>query len=278
MAVQRAAQPAIDRIDKIFAWSELRSAGFVMRAPHCHDYFELFYVETGACSFFTGNNMYDVHAGDYLLIPPQVFHYTRYSFGACKRWNVFFHGGDIDGGVAELMPHGNRFFDEVRIFRVPEAYRTQTEQILAQMMREARISDDRSPLIQHTLLNQLLLLCGRVCDFLEELPENIHTTDRQIVVAAQYISEHYMDDISAADIARAAGYSPNYLSKKFREAAGLGVHEYLTFIRLQHAALELVSTGDSVTEIAMRCGFSNGNYFKDAFKKKYGVTPREYRK
>ena len=84
--------------------------------------------------------------------------------------------------------------------------------------------------------------------------------------------------ISAADIAKAAGYSPNYLSRRFREAAGIGVHEYLMFIRLQRAALELVSTDDSVTEIALRCGFSDGNYFKDAFKKKYGVTPSKYRK
>ena len=112
----------------------------------------------------------------------------------------------------------------------------------------------------------------------QELPADIHTTDRQIVKAAQFIGRNYMDDISAADIAAAAGYSPNYLSRKFREAAGIGVHEYLMFIRLQRAALELVSTDDSVTEIALRCGFSDGNYFKDAFKKKYGGTPSKYRK
>ena len=67
-------------------------------------------------------------------------------------------------------------------------------------------------------------------------------------------------------------------SQKFREAAGVSVHEYLVFIRLQRAALELMTTDDSVTDIALRCGFSGGNYFKDAFKKKYGVTPSEYRK
>jgi len=74
------------------------------------------------------------------------------------------------------------------------------------------------------------------------------------------------------------GFNPNYLSRKFKETAGIGVHEYLVFTRLQHAALELVTTEDSVTEIAFRCGFSDSNYFKDAFKKKYGLTPRAYRK
>ena len=74
------------------------------------------------------------------------------------------------------------------------------------------------------------------------------------------------------------GYSPNYLSRKFKEAVGVGVHEYIVFIRLQNAANELLSTKDTITEIALRCGFSDGNYFKDAFKKKYGLTPRDYRK
>ena len=87
-----------------------------------------------------------------------------------------------------------------------------------------------------------------------------------------------MHPITSADIAAAAGFSPNHLSKKFREAAGIGVHEYLIFTRLQHAALELVTTSDTITQIALRCGFSDSNYFKDSFKKKYGITPRAYRK
>jgi len=37
-------------------------------------------------------------------------------------------------------------------------------------------------------------------------------------------------------------------------------------------------SSDSITTIALRCGFSDSNYFKDSFKKKYGVTPRTYRK
>ena len=113
---------------------------------------------------------------------------------------------------------------------------------------------------------------------MQEIPEHIHTTDSQIVQAARFISSHYTEHISAEDIAAAAGYSPNYLSVKFRKAVGIGIHEYLMFIRLQAAALELVTTDDSITEIAFRCGFSDSNYFKDAFKKKYGVSPREYRK
>lgn len=271
-------QSIVDRtIDRIHADNQLKEAGFVMSSPHCHPHYEIFYIESGHSSYFVGSGVYELHAGDLLIMPPDVFHFTRYP-ATCRRSNVFFREGDLTDEIRALMPGGRRFFDEPRILQVPEGYREQIAGLFSGMAREEKISDERTPLLLRAMLHELLLLCGRECAYLDGMPEDIHTTDMPIVKAARFMSSHYMDDISTADIAAEAGYSPNYLTRKFREAAGIGVHEYLTFIRLQRAALELVSTDHTVTEIAFRCGFSDGNYFKDAFKKKYGVTPREYRK
>ena len=57
----------------------------------------------------------------------------------------------------------------------------------------------------------------------------------------------------------------------------MGMKEYLSYVRLEHASQELRSTDHSVTEVAINCGFSDSNYFKDAFKKMYGISPRAYR-
>ena len=146
------------------------------------------------------------------------------------------------------------------------------------MVQENGRADRYTAPMLGAMLQELLLACCRVCTVLQDVPDQIHTTDREIVRAARFITEHYAEPITAADIAAAAGFSPNYLSRKFREAAGFGVHEYLTFIRLRNAAHELTATGDSITDIALRSGFSNSNYFKDAFKKQYGCTPRDYRR
>lgn len=264
--------------DKISVGSEVREAGYIMPEPHCHADFELFYVESGACRFFIENNIYDIHAGDFMLIPPSVFHYTRYLFGPCKRNVVHFCREDIGEHVLRLLPQGEEFLSAMRIIQTPETYREQINAHLFRMLHEKKIADERSQPMLQVLLQELFLICSRECRFLFNIPVNIHTTDRQIVLAAQFISNHYMEHIDAADIAAAAGYSPNYLSQKFRKSVGVGIHEYLVFIRLQYAALELITTNDSITEIAFRCGFSDSNYFKDAFKKKYGVTPRAYRK
>lgn len=278
MTNNRSVRQTEKRIDRIYAEGEIKKAGYVMPSHHCHPYFELFYIESGACRFFIENNIYDMHSGDFMLIPPQVLHYTRYSFGDCKRNIVFFREDDVWESVKQLLPQQTDFFSEMRIFQVPEAHREQIAALLLRMVKEEKIGDKRSSLMLQTLLQELFLLCSRECRFPQDMPVHIHTTDQQIVQAAQFISSHYPESITMVDIAQAAGYSPNYLSRKFREAAGIGVHEYLVFIRLQHAALELITTDDSITEIALRCGFSDSNYFKDAFKKRYGVTPRAYRK
>ena len=265
-------------ITRVHVDRKTREAGCVMQGHHCHPYYELAYIEHGSCRFFIEDTMFDLHDGDFLLIPPHVFHFTRYLFGSCLRCGIYFRAGDLESELISHFPDGADFLSQVRIFQVPTDARREIGRIIMRMAAEDRGFDERSPLMLRLQLQELLLLCSRVCLLLTETPASIHTTDRQVLLAARYINEHFRQQISAADIAAAAGFSPNYLSRKFREAAGIGVHDYLVFIRLRSAAFELISTNDSVTDIALRNGFSDSNYFKDAFKKKYGITPREYRK
>ena len=265
-------------ITRVHVDRKTREAGCVMQGHHCHPYYELAYIEHGSCRFFIEDTMFDLHDGDFLLIPPHVFHFTRYLFGSCLRCGIYFRAGDLESELISHFPDGADFLSQVRIFQVPTDARREIGRIIMRMAAEDRGFDERSPLMLRLQLQELLLLCSRVCLLLTETPASIHTTDRQVLLAARYINEHFRQQISAADIAAAAGFSPNYLSRKFREAAGIGVHDYLVFIRLRSAAFELISTSDSVTDIALRNGFSDSNYFKDVFKKNYGMTPREYRK
>ena len=265
-------------ITRIHVDRRTRDAGYLMGSHHCHPYYELSYIEHGSCRFFIEDAMYDLHDGDFLLIPPHMFHYTRYLFGSCLRCGIYFRYEDLGRELPQFMPDGKNFFSQLRVFQAPSGCRRELTALIGRMAAEEQAYDERSPLLLKSQLRALLLLCSRVCIYLADSPASIHTTDRQVLQAARFINEHFRQQISATDIAAAAGFSPNYLSRKFREAAGIGVHDYLVFIRLRNAAFELLSTEDSVTDIALRNGFSDSNYFKDVFKKKYGMTPREYRK
>ncbi len=269
---------ALSAGSEIHAETKLRDPQFIMTGHHCHGCIELFYVESGACRFLIDDCIQDLHAGDFILVPPMALHYTRYVFGPCRRTVVLFSLPDVPEDVRRTMPRSGRFFAETAVFHVPEAYRDPVRRCLQQMAAEDKSRDGRSSLLLRAYLQELLLLCGRLCLFPSEQVGDIHTSDQQIIQAASYISANYMNPLTTAEVARAVGFSPNYLSRRFRSAAGIGLHEYIVFVRLHHAAQELLSTADSITDIALRCGFSDSNYFKDSFKKKYGVTPRNYRK
>ena len=265
------------QIDGIFAEVLMRDKSYKMPKNHYHPYFELYYLESGRCRFFIGNRMLDVQAGDLLMIPPQTFHYTRYLYGSCKRCNLFFRREDIDQAVIDTFPGGRKFLRQWHVLQIPEFYRDALSQFFVRLLSEMQIDDSRTPMLLRYRLQEMLLVAGRVGHLADSMPEDIHTTDQAIVRAAEFMRANLSEELDAEKIAGAAGFSPNYLSRKFRQATGMGVHEYLTFLRLQQAAVALAETKDSVTDIALSCGFSDSNYFKDCFKRRYGVSPRAYR-
>ena len=264
--------------DGVHAETHMRDPSFVMTGHHCHSCYELYYVHSGECRVLIDERFSDLHAGDFILIPPMVLHYTRYLHGSCLRSVILFRREDVSEDVLSCMPGREQFFAEAGIFRVPEPAKPDMEQIIAHLTAEDAGPDSLSPFFRRSLLHILLLNCARECAFLPGAATDIRTNDRQVLEAARYIGENYMHPITTEDVASAVGFSPNYLTRRFRLSAGIGLHEYIVFIRLHHAAQELVTTTDSITDIALRCGFSDSNYFKDSFKKKYGITPRTYRK
>ena len=73
-------------------------------------------------------------------------------------------------------------------------------------------------------------------------------------------------------------YSPIYLSRLFKEKAGINFINYIIQERMQCAAELLRKQNYSISQISEAVGYSNEKNFSRAFKKYYGVSPAEYRK
>ena len=92
-----------------------------------------------------------------------------------------------------------------------------------------------------------------------------------------YLEKNYPAGIRSADLAALFGYSTGHFERLFKERFGCSFKRYLNTYRLEQAADKLRTTADSVEETASRCGFETSAYFCLCFKKKYGLTPSEYR-
>ncbi len=101
---------------------------------------------------------------------------------------------------------------------------------------------------------------------------------RALLRVTNYIDKHYCDGVSLEEVAEATGISRYYVSHLFKELMDNTFVGYVNELRLNHAALLLVTTDSPIIEIASKSGFNNLSNFNRAFKMHFGKTPSAYRK
>lgn len=126
-----------------------------------------------------------------------------------------------------------------------------------------------------TLTDLLLLALEGAADVLsDERPIRIANLARIKRIIRNRIAQ---PEVTPAAIAREAGASLSYVQKLFRDQ-GQTIYEYLKNERLLRAhdlLASLPSDRMTITDIFLRCGFSDKSYFSRSFKQKFGVTPSE---
>lgn len=99
---------------------------------------------------------------------------------------------------------------------------------------------------------------------------------RQLKNALKLIEASYNKNISLSQLAEAAQMSEKYFCKFFKGMTHKTPIEYLNYYRIERACFELSVSSNSVTEVALNCGFHDISYFITTFKKYKGTTPKKY--
>jgi AraC family transcriptional regulator len=102
---------------------------------------------------------------------------------------------------------------------------------------------------------------------------------RRLRDVVEYIHEHLGDNISLHHLAGLAGVSVRHFERAFKQAVGGPPYEYVLGKRLLAAQdLLLVKPDLSVLEISARVGFSSSSHFASVFRRRFGVSPTEFRR
>jgi AraC-like DNA-binding protein len=110
-----------------------------------------------------------------------------------------------------------------------------------------------------------------------KIPTSLNTNN-YMEQALEYINHNYIYDIKIKDVAKSIGIDRTYLYKLFIANQKVSPQQYLIEYRLLTACRHLRETNLTVTEITYSCGFKDTPSFNKHFKKRYNMTPLQYRK
>ena len=112
-----------------------------------------------------------------------------------------------------------------------------------------------------------------------QTPESMDGAEDESLIQemTRYIRMNYQAALKLEDLAEHFFLSPPYISRFFKKKLGINFAKYLSEVRLEEATKKLTQTENSLTWIAMDCGFPNLAAFNKAFREKYQISPKQYR-
>lgn len=124
---------------------------------------------------------------------------------------------------------------------------------------------------------ELLMLLGRIP---QESAAEPYCSAKQTELV-RHLRDHLLTNregyVSLANLAAEHEISVSHLQKLFKQVYGVPVYHYIREYRLEQAAVELIRSRKTVTQIAQSTGYDNASKFSESFKKRYGKTPSRYR-
>lgn len=222
---------------------------------HVRKQYLIHYVESGKGRFTVGEKEYEVSAGGMFFISPGEV--TIYEADGKDPWVYKWVGFECG-------------FDIGDIFCKNVVFSERCSSIFDDILESEKYGDSME-----------LFVAGKILELIARLRKRISTPQRREHSYAQkaknYIDANYYKPITVAGIAKELGLDRSYLSTVFKELTGQSPKEYIVDYRLGNAA-ELMTVYDfSPKQAAISCGYEDIFNFSKMFKRKYGMSPRDYK-
>ena len=248
---------------------------------HWHREFEFLYVESGQIICGIGEKQIILSKGDAIFINSKILH----RFYASS-------GGVIPNFVCMpefIAPENSLVFKKYilpiissnmsfQCFQIAEPWQARIIQIMIKIMGTQENEKIRE-LSTLALLQDLWLIFYENVKLSDK--EKMQTVDeaaqKRVQLMMQYIHENYNHEMSLDEIASHIGISKSTALNLFQRFLHTTPVSYLIGYRLQAASWLLKNTNKKVKTIAYESGFRNVDYFCRLFKKRYHLTPSEYR-
>lgn len=225
--------------------------------PWIRNFYIIHYIQRGKGYFIREGEEYSLSKGDLFLIRPSEL--CKYYSDNRDPWTYVWIG--FSGTKAEEFLDTTGFHGNQCVFHAPRA-----EYIFSEIQN-----------VKGQDISLEFFLCSKIYELFAVLctakPENEY-----VEKAVNYICSNYSSPVSIEEIAGLLSIDRRHLGRLFTVQTGITPKEYLINVRLRNAADLLRSSDYPIMEIAQLVGYDDCGSFLKIFKKKYGMTPSQFRK
>ena len=250
--------------------------------PHLHDFYSIFWIESGEATHATEFVEYSLKADTILFVPSGLKHrmYIDSSVGGTY---MLFNEQFIQYNQKNHVP-----LKEYRLFNNPDfkslitvlpEKRDKLKNITALIFDELREPDDYSQHIVLNLLHLFLLEARRIFDQQNqagiEMPDE--TPDSTIIQFKLLIEKNFHTQKNVSSYAEMLNMNPSCLNEVAKRTTGITAGELIRNRVIDETKKLLYSSSMSGKEIAFQLGFDDPAYFSRFFRKYTGTTLKEFR-
>lgn len=281
----------IIKLNQEFPFEIFRGVGFSQKDIasgnaywHNHACLELNYILSPGGTYYIGDETYPICKDDIFIINNYEYHYATNDNGNMEMMvivfdpNLVWQNDQLDFQYIKAFYEWKDGFKH-RITIDSESDR-KIQETLSEMEDEWENCATGYKLVIKSLLLKLLALLYRRFEMTNQFSEKVKRFQNdyiRIIDAINYIDAHICEPLTLLEPAEIVHMNSNYFSGFFKNCTGNTVSTYIIKKRIHYTCLRLITSEDSIIQVASDSGFPNVSYFNRTFKKYLGVTPNEYR-
>lgn len=255
---------------------------YITPENHSHNRIEIMVAVSGECQILFSDHQVKMKSGDLILIDADVPHRLKVTAPKhCRILNIEF-----------IMKPCPDVFYSIRslVSAVPDVHNLLTshspyfilkdpDEVLSayiqELIRQLNGLESSNNFTQQLLLSQLLVKVSQIHASVHNMA--VSNSSQYVRKTLEYMHSHYDQELSITFLAEMVSINQRYLQQLFRKHLNTSVNAYLNDLRMDKAMQLLSYTDLDILKISEYVGINSQQYFSNLFRKKTGLSPREYR-